>query len=97
MNCAEWWSLFERAVAGAAQRMAATAIKLRQCLSLCNVICQSRRAGEDNDQNDDSDWHNLTLRQTYDLFSANFSACQEWIWLSCKPEVWQRLRDGLQL
>lgn len=32
MNCAEWWSLFEGAVAGAAQRMAATANKLRQCL-----------------------------------------------------------------
>src|SRR5262245_16291939 len=73
MNCAEWWSLLERAVAGAAQRMATPAIDHRERLSFGNIIGQKRCTGKDNDNDRYGVTHVSTLASTQ---SCTIPNCQ---------------------
>jgi hypothetical protein len=71
VDCAEWRSLLERAIAGATQCMATTTIELRQRLSVGKVIGQNRRSGEDDDENCNRVAHSLTFNAGTDCSAPN--------------------------
>jgi hypothetical protein len=91
VDCAEWRSLLERAIAGATQCTATTTIELRQRLSVGKVIGQNRRSGEDDDENCNRVAHLLTFNAGTDCSAPNIRSyipTTSWPSRSSIPQPW---------